>query len=134
MIWLQLFRDVGVALSVGACILVAIATAERPCVVSPQAEEKALALLLSWLSPEQAQQYNSQRHFEVVGSDTGTRYRILHGHMANIDQLDATGKKVCRWCVVPTGSLAAGDCMLAQKIALEAFETKVLSISNRLPA
>jgi hypothetical protein len=31
------------------------------------------------------------------------------------------GDKVCAWCFVPEGNLAAGDCMLAQKIALETF-------------
>jgi hypothetical protein len=95
------------------------------------AERKALALLRAWLSPEQAQQYDSRKHFEVIGSDTGTRYRIRHGHMINIDQLDSAGNKVCAWCFVPEGNLAAGDCMLAQKIALETFETKVLAIANR---
>jgi hypothetical protein len=128
--WLQLCTHLCVALSVGACIIVAIATAERPRVISPQAEEKALALLLCWLSPEQARQYNSQQHFEVIGSDTRTRYRIRHGDAANIEQLDSTGKKVCRWCFVPTGNLAAGDCMLAQKIALETMELEALSRAN----
>jgi hypothetical protein len=126
--------DLWVALSASACIIVAIATAERPRIISPQAEEKAVALLHCWLSPEQAWQYNSRRHFEVTGCDTGTRYRIRHGRMANIEQLDSAGKCVCKWCFMPTGNLAAGDCMLAQKIALETFETKVLAISNRLPA
>jgi hypothetical protein len=51
--------------------------------------------------------------------------------MTNIDQLDSAGDKVCAWCFVPEGNLAAGDCMLAQKIALETFETKVLAIANR---
>jgi hypothetical protein len=51
--------------------------------------------------------------------------------MTNIDQLDSAGDKVCAWCFVPEGNLAAGDCMLAQKIAQETFETKVLAIANR---
>jgi hypothetical protein len=51
--------------------------------------------------------------------------------MINIDQLDSAGNKVCAWCFVPQGELAAGDCMLAQKIALETFETKVLAIAHR---
>ena len=99
-----------------------------------EAEQKARALLRAWLSPEQARQYNSQKHFEVIGSDTGTRYRIRHGNAMNIDQLDAAGNKVCGWCFIPEGELAAGDCMLAQKIALETFETKALAIANQRPA
>jgi hypothetical protein len=103
--------------------------ATRP--TSPQAQQIALALLRLWLSPAQAAQYNSQEHFDVIGSDTGTRYRIRHEQMMNIDQLDSAGNTVCRWCFAPEGEVAPGDCMLAQKIALETFETKVLAIANR---
>jgi hypothetical protein len=131
MIWAQLYVDFCVALSALTCIIVAVATAERARAASSPAEQKALVLLRSWLSPEQAQQYDSRKHFEVIGSDTGTRYRIRHGHMINIDQLDSAGNKVCAWCFVPEGNLAAGDCMLAQKIALETFESRVLAIANR---
>jgi hypothetical protein len=127
----QLFVEFCIALSALTCIIIAIATAERARASSSPSERKALALLRSWLSPEQAQQYDSRKHFEVIGSDTGTRYRIRHGHMINIDQLDSAGNKVCAWCFVPGGNLAAGDCMLAQKIALETFETRVLAIANR---
>jgi hypothetical protein len=98
---------------------------------SLQAEQKALALFRPWLSPEQAQQYNSLKHFEVIGSDTGTRYRIRHGKMMNIDELDSAGNKVCGWCFLPEGNLAAGDVMLAQKIALETFESEALAIANQ---
>jgi hypothetical protein len=89
---------------------------------------------MPWLSPAQAQQYNSQKHFEVIGSGTGTRYRIRHGRMVNIDQLDSAGNKVCMWCVVPEGNLTASDCMLAQKIALETFEAKALAVANKRPS
>ena len=117
------------AMLAGACLIITILKATGP--PSPQAEQKSLALLRLWLSPEQVAQYNSKEHFEVIGSDTGTRYRIRHGSMINIDQLDRAGNKVCAWCFMPEGNLAAGDCMLAQKIALETFETKVLAIANR---
>jgi hypothetical protein len=88
----------------------------------------------SWLSPEQALQYDSQKHFEVIGSDTGMRYRIRHGNVMNIDQLDAAGNTAFGWCFIPEGELAMGDCMLAQKIALETFEAKALAIANQRPA
>ncbi len=128
--WAQAL-DFSIALSAGACVIIAILTAERIRRTSPQAQQNALTLLRRWLSPEQLAQYNSQKHFDVTGSDTGTRYRIRHGQMMNIDQLDSAGNKVCGWCFVPEGELAAGDCMLAQKIALETFETKVLAIANQ---
>jgi hypothetical protein len=134
MIWAQLCADISVALAAGACVMFAIVTAKRTRALTSEPEQKAHALLRVWLSSEQARQYNSQKHFEVIGSDTGTRYRIRHGNMMNIEQLDAAGNKVCGWCFIPEGELAAGDCMLAQKIALETFETKALAIANQRPA
>src|SRR5262249_39210913 len=41
-----------------------------------EAEQKARALLRRWLSPAQLEQYEKKGHFEVVGSDSGKRYRI----------------------------------------------------------
>jgi hypothetical protein len=35
------------------------------------------------------------------------------------------------WCFVPSGSLVAGDVMLAQKVALEAFECEALAVAKR---
>ena len=134
MIWTQLCVDLCAVLSACATLMFVIVRAERTRAPSLEAEQKAHALLCAWLSPEQAQQYNSQKQFEVIGSDTGTRYRIRHGRMVNIDQLDPAGKKICTWCVVPEENLAASDCMLAQKIALETFETKALAIANQRPA
>jgi hypothetical protein len=123
--------DFCVAMLGAACLIFTILTDQRTRPPSPQAQQKAIALLRQWLSPEQAAQYNSDEHFDVIGSDTGTRYRIREGQMMNIDQLDSAGKRVCQWCFAPEGELASGDCMLAQKIALETFETKVLAIANR---
>jgi hypothetical protein len=123
--------DFGVAMLAAACLIIAVLTGQRARPPSLQAQQKALALLRLWLSPEQAALYDSEEHFDVVGSDTGTRYRIRHGQMMNIDQLDSAGNRVCQWCFAPEGELASGDCMLAQKIALETFETKVLAIANR---
>jgi hypothetical protein len=74
---------------------------------SRQVERKAVTLLRLWLSPEQAEHCSSYGHFEVIGSDTGTRYRIRHGRMMNIDQLDSAGNKVCEWCFAPKGNLVA---------------------------
>jgi hypothetical protein len=134
MIWTQPYVDLCAALSACATLMFVIVTAERMRDPSSEAEQKAHALLRAWLSPEQAQQYNSQKHFDVIGSDTGTRYRIRHGRMVNIDRLDSAGNRVCVLCVVPEGNLAASDCMLAQKIALETFETEALTIANQRPA
>jgi hypothetical protein len=98
----------------------------------PENEVRALKLLKDWLSPAQLSAYEGYRYFDVVGCDSGTAYRIHHGTQANIEQLDAHGQPVCRWCFVPEGGLVAGDVMLAQKIALETYESGALGVANRL--
>jgi hypothetical protein len=139
MIWAELGIGFGAALmAFTAGVLAGIIISQwrlvaLPKAAPPQAEQKALALLRCWLSPEQAEQYSSYRYFDVIGSDSGSRYRIRHGRMMNIDELDSAGNRVCAWCFFPAGNLALGDCMLAQKIALETFESKALAIANRGP-
>jgi hypothetical protein len=58
-----------------------------------QVEQKGITLLQLWLSPDQAEQYSSYGHFEVIGSDTGKRYRIRHARMMNVDELDRVGNE-----------------------------------------
>jgi hypothetical protein len=84
------------------------------------AERHARELLCSWLSPEQRRQYDARRNFEVVGSDTGKRYRICKGSVFNIQELNAEGQQVRALCFTAEG-VATGDVNLAQKIALETF-------------
>jgi hypothetical protein len=93
------------------------------------AEHRAHELLRSWLSPEQREQYDACGCFEVVGSDSGRRYRIYPGHAFNIEELDAQGGEARAWCFTAEG-VATGDVNLAQKIALETFERKALAIAN----
>jgi hypothetical protein len=97
------------------------------------AEARGLRLLRSWLSPKQRAQLESEGAFEVIGSDSGKRYRICYGTSTNIREIDQTGKLGTSWCFVPIGGLVAGDVMLAQKIALETSEAATLSIANRVP-
>ena len=93
-------------------------------------EERGQNLLLQWLSPDQVEQYDLCLYFEVVGSATGTRYRIRRGTAMNIEQLAADGCVTRRWCFAPEGTFGTGDVMLAQKIALETFELDALAIAN----
>jgi hypothetical protein len=104
----------------------------EPNLLRGKAEEKGLALLTAWLSPEQAEQWTSRREFEVIGCDTGTRYRITtkEGGM-NIRELDGRGRPVACWCFGPVGPLVTGDVLLAQKIALETMEGHARSVANR---
>jgi hypothetical protein len=94
------------------------------------AEKRAQELLYSWLSLGQREQYDARGFFEVVGSDTGKRYRIYRGHVFNIQELDADGEEAFAWCLT-LHEFATGDVNLAQKIALETFERKALAIANR---
>ena len=98
---------------------------------STEAQERGMRLLKLHLSSMQREQYEKHRYFEVTGGRTGRRYRIRHGRMMNIDQLDKKGRHVCGWCFFPEGHLVAGDVMLAQKLALELFEPEALEIANR---
>ncbi len=98
---------------------------------SEEARAKGLALLKQWLTPEQRAQYERDQSFEVIGA-SGRRYRIRHGRQMNVDQLDKKGRKVAGWCFLPVGQLVAGDCMLAQKIALETDDTAALKIANKV--
>jgi hypothetical protein len=98
---------------------------------SRAAQERGLRLLRENLTPTQRHQYDTHRHFDVVGGSTGRRYRIRHGRQMNIDQLDRGGRRICGWCFYPQGGLVAGDVMLAQKMALELFESEALRIANR---
>jgi hypothetical protein len=95
-----------------------------------QAEQKGLTLLRSWLSPEQRRQFDEKSYFEVIGSDTGTKYCIHRGHVVNVVALDAAGRETRRLCFGPEGRLATGDVMLAQKIALETMERAALVTAN----
>jgi hypothetical protein len=42
-------------------------------------EGRSLRLLREWLSPSQRSQFAEKGYFEVVGGETGRRYRIYAG-------------------------------------------------------
>lgn len=94
-------------------------------------EARSLRLLRDWLSPHQSEQFDAKGYFDVMGCDTGTRYRIYYDDAMNVHELDDSDRLRTGWCFVPYGSLVAGDVVLAQKIALETFENGALSIAKR---
>ena len=94
-------------------------------------EERGLYLLRGWLSSRQREEFDSKGYFEVIGCDTGRRYRVLYGTVMNVHELDEAGGLKMGWCFIPNGALVAGDVMLAQKIALETFERDALSVAKR---
>lgn len=100
---------------------------------SESAVARGARLLRDNLSPEQLAAYRKGGSFEVIGGDTGKRYRIYRSHMMNIAEFDAQVQRVWTWCFYPEGNLVRGDNMLAQKLALELFETEALAKANRHP-
>jgi hypothetical protein len=92
-------------------------------------EARGLVLLREWLSPAQRAQFDASEYFEVVGCDSGWRYRIHYGTVTNVHQIDEAGQPVLGWCFVPSGGLVAGDVMLVQKIALETDELATLAVA-----
>jgi hypothetical protein len=100
---------------------------------SGAADARAMRLLIENLTHAQRDQYEKHEYFEVVGGETGRRYRIRRGVQANIEQIDDEGRLERRICFMPDGELVVGDVMLAQKLALELFELQVLAVANAFP-
>jgi hypothetical protein len=96
-------------------------------------EERGVNLLREWLSPEQRAQFDAKRYFDVIGCDSGKRYRIHYGETTNVHEIGDDDLPSIGWCFMPEGSLVAGDVMLAQKIALETYEYGALAVANRSP-
>ena len=94
------------------------------------AHVRGIQLLEENLSPAQRDQYKKYGYFDVVGGQTGGRYRIRYGSEMNVQLLDGKGRPSCWLCFVPKGKLVVGDIMLAQKLALELFESQTLKVAN----
>ena len=95
-----------------------------------EAHLQGMQLLRENLSPAQQDQLKLFNYFEVIGGNTGKRYRIHLGHQMNVEVLDKMGNRVHTLCFMPRGYLPAGDTMLAQKLALELYETEAIQIAN----
>jgi hypothetical protein len=102
-------------------------------VPSAEPQNRALQLLIDNLSPSQREQYQTHRYFDVIGGDTGKRYRIRHGYQMNVEELDEKGRRFRLLCFLPEGGVPLGDVMLAQKIALEVFESDTMRVAHRSP-
>jgi hypothetical protein len=94
---------------------------------------RGLELLMANLTPSQLNEFLRYRRFDVVGGVSGRIYRICLTGARNVEELDQQGRCIGRLCFFPDGELVAGDVVLAQKVALEAFETEVLAIANKSP-
>jgi hypothetical protein len=126
-------RSIGRALVEWARKVQALRERHREIFGEDAREARGLKLLREWLSTEQRAQFDTNRYFDVIGCDSGKRYRIRYGCATNVHEIDGDGRSIVGWCFVPAGNLIAGDVMLAQKIALETNELRALAVANRFP-
>jgi len=103
----------------------------NPRLWQDESEARGLKLLREWLSPDQLAQFDASGYFDVIGCDTGKKYRIHYGSSMNIEELDKFGQARVCYCLVTDAPLAPGDVVLAQKIALETTEHTALAIANK---
>ena len=97
------------------------------------AYKRGLELLKANLTASQLNDFLTYRCFDVVGGVSGRTYRIRLAGAMNVEEIDGRGRRLGRLCFFPEGTLVDGDVMLAQKVALETFETEALSIANKFP-
>jgi hypothetical protein len=97
------------------------------------ASKRGLELLKANLTADQLNDFLTYRCFDVVGGSSGTTYRIRLAGAMNVEEVNPRGRCIRRLCFVPEGRLVDGDVMLAQKVALEAFEAEALAIANKFP-
>ena len=73
-------------------------------------EARGLLLMRDWLSPNQRKQFDNSGYFDVVGCDSGKRYRIYHGMAPpNVYEIDDAGRLKMGLCFMPIGRLVARE-------------------------
>ena len=102
----------------------------RKALAENTSDARGLRLMRRWLSPDQRAEFDDKGTFEVVGCNSGKRYRIYRGTAQNVFEIDGAGELKIGLCFTPHGNLVAGDAMLAQKIALETDENGALAVAN----
>jgi hypothetical protein len=98
------------------------------------AYQRGLELLKANLTASQLNDFLTYRCFDVVGGGSGSTYRIRLAGALNVEELDQRGRSTRRLCFLPEGRLVDGDVMLAQKVALETFESEAWAVANKFPA
>ncbi|HEX8133135.1 MAG TPA: hypothetical protein VF880_06870 [Actinomycetes bacterium] len=91
-----------------------------------QARQRAEALLLAWLSPEQRAQYRASGRFEVTTA-AGHRYRVCPGGVVRLDP------RGWAYCIEATTPVPLADELLAFKLLLETDEPRFLATAHRYP-
>lgn len=93
-----------------------------------------MELLYDWLSDAQRKELALEDYFTITGESSGKRYQVHKVHSFGLKELDDAGSVVASFCVVPAGTHALGDTMLAQKIWMETDEETTLARANRMGA
>ena len=104
--------------------------ADRRAEERRQADVRADDLLLSLLTPAERETMEKMAAL-VVRSQTGRTFQLRRGRIANVDEMDADGNVIARFCIHPRESVPYGDSLLAQKLMLETNEAEFLRIANR---
>jgi len=102
----------------------------RPGWFGRRSHLRSLALLVEHLDTQQRSEFERCGVIHVFGSDTGRRYAIRVGSSSNVFQYGEDGQYVRSFCFLPRGNLPIGDVLLAQKLALELFESEALGIAR----
>jgi hypothetical protein len=92
-----------------------------------QARQRAEALVLAWLSPDQRAQYRSRGRFEVTTTAAGHRYRVCPGGVVGLDP------RGWAYCIEASSPVPVADELLAFKLLLETDEQQFLAIAHRYP-
>jgi hypothetical protein len=104
--------------------------AEPELEISPEkAKQRALELLLAWLSPSQREQFLREARFIAVGSTSGKSYTVNTAAAYNV--LDGEGWQFCTLLPILIGfNDIIEDRMLAQKICIESDEDGWIKTAN----
>lgn len=97
-------------------------------------EQRSMRLLRAHLNALQRRQFDEHSWFDVVGGQSGRRYRVYRAYVTNVQEVGTDGACVQVFCFSPCGHLPLGDVLLAQKVALEVFEGDALAVACRWPA
>lgn len=106
--------------------------AERRSAERISAYSRAEELLLSLLSPDQAESYSRSKSFIVQGSHGG-RYRIAEGVSGNILLVNDEDESLARFCAHPSMAeswLPTPDVQVAQLLALITDEKQFIDTAN----
>lgn len=93
-----------------------------------RAHERALNLLMQCLTPAQRAEFTDSRAFTVRG-ESGQRYRITYGDIANVEVLTRSGMVLRQLCAGPV-DVPTPAVMLTQKLMLETQESEFLRIAR----